>query len=165
MTGIGVPIRPIRNGKNDVIHLNSWPSPALLASWIFFSTLPRFVCSFLDRRDVVFVCGFQGRLVERHDAFFGAFRRCNFPRVDETGLVAVVEECGRYNRSVFFFFSVLVLKKENFFGNNNNEANPENETWQPSSPTSTTTVSSRGIRLRFIASDIDHFGDRFVAKK
>jgi len=39
----------------------------------------------------------QGRLVERHDAFFGAFRRCNFPRVDETGLVAVVEECGRYN--------------------------------------------------------------------
>lgn len=28
--------------------------------------------------------------------YFGVFRRCNYPKLMETGLIKVVEECGRY---------------------------------------------------------------------
>ncbi|XP_046396297.1 LHFPL tetraspan subfamily member 6 protein-like [Ischnura elegans] len=41
----------------------------------------------------------QGRLLGAVDAYFGSFRRCNYPRVSpSSGLIEIVEECGRYSR-------------------------------------------------------------------
>ena len=48
----------------------------------------------------------QGRLLGKVDAYFSAFRRCNYPRVSPQGVVEIVQECGRYSNSVFAFFSL-----------------------------------------------------------
>lgn len=40
----------------------------------------------------------KGRLLDRVDAYFGFFRRCNYPHVNAAGEVRIVEECGRYSR-------------------------------------------------------------------
>uniref|UniRef100_A0A8D8X4D5 Lipoma HMGIC fusion partner homolog n=1 Tax=Cacopsylla melanoneura TaxID=428564 RepID=A0A8D8X4D5_9HEMI len=39
----------------------------------------------------------QGRLMDKVDAYFGSFRRCNYPRVTSGGVVEIVQECGRYS--------------------------------------------------------------------
>ncbi|GAB6028329.1 hypothetical protein CHUAL_002502 [Chamberlinius hualienensis] len=40
----------------------------------------------------------KGSLFNRTDTYFGVFRRCNYVDVSpDTGVVSVVEECGRYN--------------------------------------------------------------------
>ncbi|KAI5703967.1 hypothetical protein M8J75_000578 [Diaphorina citri] len=35
--------------------------------------------------------------MDRVDAYFGSFRRCNYPRVTSQGVVEIVQECGRYS--------------------------------------------------------------------
>ncbi|XP_022204919.1 LHFPL tetraspan subfamily member 6 protein [Nilaparvata lugens] len=40
----------------------------------------------------------QGRLLGKVDAYFSSFRRCNYPRVTQQGVVEIVHECGRYSR-------------------------------------------------------------------
>jgi hypothetical protein len=40
----------------------------------------------------------QGVLLNKTEAFFGSFRRCNYPRLGAEGNVEIVMECGRYSR-------------------------------------------------------------------
>lgn len=43
-----------------------------------------------------FIIYLQGRLMDKADAYFSSFRRCNYPRLMSDGTVALVHECGRY---------------------------------------------------------------------
>lgn len=38
----------------------------------------------------------HGTMYNSTDVYFGTFRRCNYPKVSDTGSVVIVEECGRY---------------------------------------------------------------------
>ncbi|KAK6634985.1 hypothetical protein RUM44_000234 [Polyplax serrata] len=41
---------------------------------------------------------FDGTLFDKVDAYFGSFRRCNYPKVSAAGVVEIIQECGRYSR-------------------------------------------------------------------
>lgn len=38
----------------------------------------------------------KGTILDRTDTYFGSFRRCNYPKISDTGTILIVEECGRY---------------------------------------------------------------------
>ncbi|XP_044743703.1 LHFPL tetraspan subfamily member 6 protein-like [Chrysoperla carnea] len=40
----------------------------------------------------------KGRLLDKVDAYFSTFRRCNYPKITTLGEVQIIEECGRYSR-------------------------------------------------------------------
>lgn len=55
----------------------------------------------------IYFYNFQGRLMDKTDAYFSSFRRCNYPRLMSDGTVALVHECGRYARSVIMCILIL----------------------------------------------------------
>ncbi|CAH0388025.1 unnamed protein product [Bemisia tabaci] len=78
--------------------------------WSMFSLTAAVLCC----------CGFylpfwiQGRLLERADAYFSSFRRCNYPRLTARGDIEIVMECGRYSRfedipSVWWQVTTIVM--------------------------------------------------------
>ncbi|XP_025413989.1 LHFPL tetraspan subfamily member 6 protein-like isoform X2 [Sipha flava] len=78
--------------------------------WATLSLAASFLCSF----GFYLPFWIQGRLLDKADAYFSSFRRCNYPRLMSDGTVALVHECGRYAKfsdipSVWWQISTVLI--------------------------------------------------------
>ncbi|XP_015364966.1 PREDICTED: lipoma HMGIC fusion partner-like 1 protein isoform X1 [Diuraphis noxia] len=78
--------------------------------WATLSLAASFLCSF----GFYLPFWIQGRLMDKADAYFSSFRRCNYPRLMSDGTVALVHECGRYAKfndipSVWWQISTILI--------------------------------------------------------
>lgn len=61
--------------------------------WAFLSMVTATLCS----TGYYLPYWLHGSMLNATDVYFGTFRRCNYPRVSESGAVVIMNECGRYS--------------------------------------------------------------------
>lgn len=71
------------------------PPKLLFCAFIFWTALS-FATSILICSGYWLPYWFKGSYHQAIDVSFGAFRRCNYPSLDEHGRIFIIGECGRY---------------------------------------------------------------------